>query len=38
MISKGLRDIFGVREMFQNRLVVTAALLSKCPHALRGSL
>ena len=35
MITKGLRDILGVSEMFQNRLVVTAAQLSKvsprCP-------
>ena len=29
MITKGMRDIFGVREMFQNRVVVTAAQLSK---------
>ena len=29
MITKGVRDIFGLREMFQNRLVVTAAQLSK---------
>ena len=29
MITKGVRDTFGVREMFQNRLVVTAAQLSK---------
>ena len=29
MITKGMRDIFGMREMFQNRLVVTAARLSK---------
>ena len=33
MITKGVRDIYGVREMFQNRLVVTAAQLSKvCPY------
>ena len=29
MITKGVRDTFGVREMFQNRAVVTAAQLSK---------
>ena len=29
MITKGVRDLFGVREMFQNRAVVTAAQLSK---------
>ena len=29
MITKGMRYIFGVRGMFQNRLVVTAAQLSK---------
>ena len=33
MITKGMRDIFGVREMFQIRAVVTAAQLSKVsPH------
>ena len=42
MITRGVRDIFGVREMFQNSLLVTAAQLSKVsPHApvqpLRGS-
>ena len=42
MITKGVRDSFGVREMFQNRAVVMAAHLSKVsPHApvqhLRGS-
>ena len=35
MITKGVRDIFGVKEIFQNRLVVTAAQLSKVsPRAL----
>ena len=29
MITKGVRDIFGVREIFQNRTVVTAAQLIK---------
>ena len=29
MITKGVRDIFGVMEMFQNRAVVMAAQLSK---------
>ena len=34
MISKGVRDIFGMREMFRNRAVVTTAQLSKVsPHA-----
>ena len=28
MITKGVRDIFGVKEMFQNRAVVTSAQLS----------
>ena len=35
MITKGVRDIFGVMEMFQNRAVVMAAQLSKVsPRAL----
>ena len=29
MITKRVRDIFGVREMFQNRAVLTVAQLSK---------
>ena len=29
MITKGMRDIFGVKEMFQNKAVVMAAQLSK---------
>ena len=29
MITKGMREILGVREMFQNRAVLTAAQLSK---------
>ena len=29
MITNGVRDIFGLREMFQNRAVLTAAQLSK---------
>ena len=34
MISKDLRDIFGLMEMFQNRAVVMAAQLRKLsPHA-----
>ena len=35
MITNGVRDIIWVREMFQNRAVVTAAQLSKVsPRAL----
>ena len=35
MITKGMRDSFGVREMFQNRAVLTAAQLSKVsPRAM----
>ena len=35
MITKGVRDIFGVRGMFQNRTELTAAQLSKVsPRAL----
>ena len=29
MITKGMRDIFGMREMFPNRAVLMAAQLSK---------
>ena len=35
MINKGVRDILGEREMFQNRAVVTAAQLSKVFPSLR---
>ena len=36
MITKGMRDIFSVREMFQNRAVLTAAQLSKVSPRATG--
>ena len=36
MITKGMRDIFGVREMFQKSLVVTAGQLSKVSPCAPG--